>query len=177
MSSLLDCGTRPIQPDLTPTPPGCTQPFHSAVEDGAVVCDEAYDILLVRQTEEFNTFTRQFHHRDITPPPTPTADELRHQMPNRDRKAKADLAILQHQSPQIGFNRLWIRVFCLKCAAFPFTSLYTTTQTTDATSVWITPSLFWPCIQPRTLSFNTPISTLTTLDSSFHRICTRIEGF
>ena len=60
MLSLLDCGTRPIEPDLTPTPPGCTQPFHSDVEDDAVVCDGAYDSLLVRQTEELNAFLAIF---------------------------------------------------------------------------------------------------------------------
>jgi hypothetical protein len=47
------------------------------------------------------------------------------------------------------------------------------TQSTGSTSVWIRPSLFWSCIKPHTLSFNTPISTLTSLDSSSHRICTR----
>jgi len=180
MLSLLDCGTRPIEPDLTPTPPGCTQPFHSDVEDGAVVCDGAYDSLLVRQTEELNAFLAIFT--------TATSLHYLHRLPLNSaircptQTAKQKPTLLSFSTslrrraslPQSGFNRLWIRVFCLKCAAFPFTSLYTTTQTTGATSVWITPSLFWSCIKPRTLSFNTPILALATLDSSFHRICTRV---
>jgi hypothetical protein len=181
MLSLLDCGTRPIESDLTPTPPGCTQPFHSDVEDGSVVCDDgAYDSLLVRQTQELNAFLAIFttatslHHlhrlmmNSVIRCPTETAKQKPTFLSfSTSLRRRASL-------PQSGFNRLWIRVFCLKCAAFPFTSLYTTTQTTGATSVWITPSLFWPCIKPRTLSFNTPISALATLDSSFHRICTQV---
>ena len=69
------------------------------MEDGVVVCDEEYDSLLVRQTEEFNDFTRQLHHRDITPPPAPTAVELRHQMSNRDRKVKVDLLVGRQGQP------------------------------------------------------------------------------
>jgi hypothetical protein len=103
MPSLLE-RTRHIELDLVPIPLGCAHPFHSDVQDSSAVSDEAYDDLFVRQTVEFNSFTRELQDRAITRSFAPAAAELRHQMHHRDRKIKAELAILQIQYPQTRFS-------------------------------------------------------------------------
>ncbi len=82
--------TRHIESDLVPIPLTFVQSFHSDVQDSSVVSDEAYDDLFVRQTVEFNSFTREL----------------------QDHK--------RGSLPQSRFNRPLMSAFCLQNATFPW---------------------------------------------------------